>query len=286
MTNTKHEDAIMKMGFGYFRDHILKRLGVEYEFVAEEPTELIELQVHSMYMDFTFLTSDGFYAHFEFQTTETDWRDLQRFEAYEAVTAHKREKKVLTYVIYSGGITDTQTELDCGFHTYRVKPIYLTDYDADKLFRKMQTKLDREEALDDEDLAGLALAPLMSGKQSRKEKIKEAILYAKQGDTETAEKTIAILYTLADKFLKGMELQEIKEVVAMTRLGQMIYDDGVEKGIEKGIEKGRQEGLEQGMDRMSVLTARLLKEKRLDDLQRATEDKAYCEQLLKEYGIE
>lgn len=176
--------------------------------------------------------------------------------------------------------------MDCGFHTYRVKPIYLTDYDADKLFRKMQTKLDWEEALDDEDLAGLALAPLMSGKQSRKEKIKEAILYAKQGDTETAEKTIAILYTLADKFLKGMELQEIKEVVAMTRLGQMIYDDGVEKGIEKGIEKGRQEGLEQGMDRMSVLIARLLKEKRLDDLQRATEDKVYCEQLLKEYGIE
>ena len=114
----------------------------------------------------------------------------------------------------------------------------------------------------------------MSGKRSRKEKIKEAILYAKQGDTETAEKTIAILYTLADKFLKGMELQEIKEVVAMTRLGQMIYDDGVEKGMEKGI------------DRMSVLTARLLKEKRLDDLQRATEDKAYCEQLLKEYGID
>lgn len=190
------------------------------------------------------------------------------------VTAHKKGKKVLTYVIYSGGITSAKTELNCGFHTYRVQPIYLTDYDADKLFRKMQTKLDREEALDDEDLAGLALAPLMSGKQSRKEKIKEAILYAKQGDTETAEKTIAILYTLADKFLKGMELQEIKEVVAMTRLGQMIYDDGVEKGLE------------QGMDRMAVLTARLLKEKRLDDLQRVTEDKAYCEQLLKEYGIE
>ena len=54
----------------------------------------------------------------------------------------------------------------------------------------------------------------------------------------------------------------------------MIYDDGVEKGLE------------QGMDRMAVLTARLLKEKRLDDLQRVTEDKAYCEQLLKEYGIE
>ena len=35
-----------------------------------------------------------------------------------------------------------------------------------------------------------------------------------------------------------------------------------------------------------MLTARLLKEKRLADLQRVTEDKIYCEQLLKEYGIE
>lgn len=64
----------------------------------------------------------------------------------------------------------------------------------------------------------------------------------------------------------------------MTRLGQMIYDDG--------LEKGREEGLEKGMDRMSFLTSQLLKENRLDDLQKATENKKYCEQLLKEYGIE
>lgn len=59
----------------------------------------------------------------------------------------------------------------------------------------------------------------------------------------------------------------------MTRLGQMIFDDGVEKG--------RQDG----MDRMAMLTSKLLKENRLDDLQKATEDKEYCEQLMKEYHI-
>lgn len=273
MINTKHEDAIMKMGFGYFRESILKRLGINYEFVAEESPELIELKIHSMYMDFTFLTTEDFYVHFEFQTTETDWKDLLRFEAYEAVTAHKREKKVLTYVIYSGGIRNAVTELNCGFYTYRVEPVYLAGYDADKIFKRLKEKMNNGEVFDDEDFAGLALAPLMSGKQSRKEKIKEAIYYAKQGETVTAEKTVAILYTLADKFLKGIELQEIKEVVAMTRLGQMIYDDGVEKGMEKG------------MDRMAMLTSQLLKEKRLDDLQKATEDKEYCEQLMKEYNI-
>ena len=54
MANTKHEDAIMKMGFDYFRDTILKSLGIDYEFVNLGPTELIELTIHSLYMDFTF----------------------------------------------------------------------------------------------------------------------------------------------------------------------------------------------------------------------------------------
>ena len=36
---------------------------------------------------------------------------------------------------------------------------------------------------------------------------------------------------------------------------------------------------------MAMLISRLLKEKRLDDLQKATEDKEYYEQLIKEYNI-
>ena len=41
-----------------------------------------------------------------------------------------------------------------------------------------------------------------------------------------------MLYTLADKFLDRAELDEIKEVIRMTRLGQMLMDEGMEKGIE------------------------------------------------------
>lgn len=53
----------------------------------------------------------------------------------------------------------------------------------------------------------------------------------------------------------------------------MIFDDGVEKGKQDG------------MDRMAMLISKLLKEKRLNDLQKATEDKGYCEQIMKEYHI-
>ena len=84
-----------------------------------------------------------------------------------------------------------------------------------------------------------SLTPLMSSEQDWKDTIKTAILLAKQDTRVTAEKTVAILYTMADKFLQGSDLEEIKEVVAMTRLGQMIYDDGLKVGEERGREEGR-----------------------------------------------
>ena len=232
MANTKHEDAVMKMGFDYFRNTILKTLGIEYQYEEIGPTELVELTIHSLYMDFTFLTTGGFYIHTEFQTTDKKEADLRRFHAYDAVYSNKTGKQVITYVIYSGGITNVKSELDCGLYTYRVQPIYLKDKNADEVFLKLKQKQDNGEAFTEDDYAALSLTPLMSGKMSRKDMFKEAIRLTKSNNELTAEKTRAVLYTLADKFLDKTELDEIKEVLRMTRLGQMLMDEGMEKGME------------------------------------------------------
>ena len=232
MANTKHEDAVMKMGFDYFRNTILKTLGIDYQYEEIGPTELVELTIHSLYMDFTFLTTGGFYIHTQFQTTDKKEADLRRFHAYDAVYSNKTGKQVITYVIYSGGITNVKSELDCGLYTYRVQPIYLKDKNADEVFLKLKQKQDNGEAFTEDDYATLSLTPLMSGKISRKDMFKEAIRLTKSNNELTAEKTRAVLYTLADKFLDKTELDEIKEVLRMTRLGQMLMDDGMEKGME------------------------------------------------------
>ena len=165
-------------------------------------------------------------------------------------------------------------ELDCGIYTYRVNPIYLTGHDADEIFRTVKVKLEAGERLSEEDFANLTLTPLMKSKMSRKDVIKKAIQTVKQEKQVTAEKTMAMLYTLADKFLSADELEEVKEALAMTRLGQMLYDDGLKKGREEEAQ------------RISALTSRLLKEHRLEDLQRSTEDDEFREKLMKEFGIE
>ena len=71
----------------------------------------------------------------------------------------------------------------------------------------------------------------------------------------------------------------------MTRIGQMIFDDGVVRGLEEGRKEGRKEGQAEGQKRMSLLTAKLLEENRLDDLKKITEDEEFMEQLMKEFGI-
>ena len=259
MANTKHEDAVMKMGFDYFRDTILKTLGIDYQYEEIGPTELVELTIHSLYMDFTFLTTGGFYIHTEFQTTDKKEADLRRFHAYDAVYSNKTGKQVITYVIYSGGINNVKSELDCGLYTYRVQPIYLKDKNADEVFQKLKQKQDNGEAFTEDDYAALSLTPLMSGKMSRKDMFKEAIRLAKPNIELSAEKATAMLYTLADKFLDKAELDEIKEVIRMTRLGQMLMDEGIEKGVEltqtediKNLMKNLKFTIDQAMNTLEV----------------------------------
>lgn len=49
---------------------------------------------------------------------------------------------------------------------------------------------------------------------------------------------------MADKFLSTSEMEEIKEVLSMTKLGQMLVNDGIRQGIQKGIQKGIRKGAE------------------------------------------
>ena len=84
---------------------------------------------------------------------------------------------------------------------------------------------------------------------------KTAINLTKPSNELIAEKTRAILYALADKFLDKSDLDEIREVMRMTRLGQMLIDDGMEiKELEniKKLMKNTNWTIEQTMDMLEI----------------------------------
>lgn len=127
-----------------------------------------------------------------------------------------------------------------------------------------------------EDIVPVLLSPLMDGRMKIKDRILKGIYYVKKeeklSDTEIG-KIQAVLYAFANKLLTAEELEEIKEAIAMTKLGEMLFDDGVKAGEKKGEEK------------MSRLTIRLLDEKRYGDLERAVKDLEYRKELYKIFGI-
>ena len=65
-----------------------------------------------------------------------------------------------------------------------------------------------------------------------------------------------------------------------------ILDKIENRGIEKGIEKGKAEGNAEGKSQMADLMKILLTENRIEDAKRAAEDLAYCDELMKQYGID
>ena len=60
------------------------------------------------------------------------------------------------------------------------------------------------------------------------------------------------------------------------------HESGYTKGHESGFSEGHEVGLEQGESRLNKLYATLIESDRLDDLKRATQDRAYQQQLMAE----
>ena len=58
-----------------------------------------------------------------------------------------------------------------------------------------------------------------------------------------------------------------------------------EEAAEEGRKQGMAQGMAQGQNRFARLTKKLVALSRLDDLTKAADDPAYCEELFKEFGI-
>jgi len=217
---------------------------------------------------------DGSWKHFEFQSTDGGETDLKRIRMYEATASYHNGVDVTTYVLYSGKIQHPVTVIKTGANIYQVIPIIMQDDSADDVIRNLQKKLNEHEEIEKGDLIPLILAPLMSGKMSQMDRIKSAFSITRNVvtvDEADLRKIEAMVYAMADKFLENEDLEKIKGEIKMTRLGAMLYEDGIERGekqklkalIGKKLKKGFTvdeiaDMLEEDIEEVRQLTMELL----------------------------
>ena len=281
------EDLALKSAAAYFGDELIHWLGIRERALRAVPTEMVELETRHMYEDFLYEMENGMYYHFEFESDSISKEDLKRFREYEASTARIYNAPVVTYVICSSGVKRLRDSITEGINTYRVRLIRLKDINADLLLKRLDEQT--ASALTREDIIPLLFSPLMEGRSSQKERILQCIEVLRNAVTTFPQNDIrkmeAILYIFAVKFLDDTELESIKEAVAMTKLGQMIWDDAIEKGREEGEKIGQKRGEKQASDRYSRLILLLSKENKNDLIVKIASDPEYREELYKQYGI-
>lgn len=239
------EDSVMKTMVRFFADEMLPYLGIKGKVKMIAPTEEIHMEIKRLYEDMNLIMEDGTWKHFEFQSTNGGITDLKRFRVYEAITSQENKVPVVTYVLFSGKIKNPQYQFTEGINTYRVIPIIMQDKNADHIINKLLKKQARGKSIERQEMVALALTPLMQGKITMKDRIKNALQIVGREiclKAEEAQKIQAVIYALAEKFLKYEEMNEVKEVMNMTRLGQMLVDDGISQGIVQGLSQGLSQG--------------------------------------------
>lgn len=233
---THLEDKAMKSAAQFFGEEMLHWAGIHENLKQVMPTEIIHLEARALYQDFNYETTNGCWYHFEFESDALTIKDLKRFREYEAATSRVFQVPVVTCVICSSKSKSTLSEYTEGINTYRVKIISLKGKNADKLFKKLLKK----QKIRKKDVIPLLFSPFMSGNISVKNRILSDLKLIQDGQSQFTndeiQKMQAVLYAFANKLLNTAEMNEIREVIAMTKLGQMILEDGIERGLEKGIQ--------------------------------------------------
>ena len=277
------EDLALKSAIDYFGDELIHWLGIKEKAVRSAPTEIVELETRHMYEDFLYEMENGNWYHFEFESDSLTVDDLKRFREYEASTARRINAPVITYVICSSKVRKIRNSISEGINTYRVRVIRLKDNDPGKILSQLDQKT--AAGLQREDIIPLLLSPLMAEKPEQKNRIMDGIHILKETENSFSrsevQKMKAILYAFAVKFLNNDDLTVVKEAIAMTKLGQMIWDDAIKEGERIGQEIGEK----QASERYSRLILILSKEKKDNLIIKIASDPEYREEMYRKYGI-
>ena len=277
------EDLALKSAIDYFGDELIHWLGIKEKAVRSAPAEIVELETRHMYEDFLYEMENGNWYHFEFESDSLTVDDLKRFREYEASTARRINAPVITYVICSSKVRKIRNSISEGINTYRVRVIRLKDNDPGKILSQLDQKT--AAGLQREDIIPLLLSPLMAEKPEQKNRIMDGIHILKKAENSFSrsevQKMEAILYAFAVKFLNNDDLTVVKEAIAMTKLGQMIWDDAIKEGERIGQEIGEQ----QASERYSRLILILSKEKKDNLIIKIASDPEYREEMYRKYGI-
>lgn len=222
------------------------------------PTNLPAIEVNELRMDNLFILEDSSFALIDYESTfgihdivkyvNYIARIMRRFVRQEDGRNSERGRKRLPVIhliiIFSADISDIDPNiLDVGCMQLKIEPVYLLRMETEKVYSKIQYKVENKETLNDDEMLEMIVLPLtVKGKEEKRALAEETVRLAQEiQDEEQRMQALAGILTFADKVLDKEYAKRIKEVIGMNKVEKLFYDEGVETGMAKGVAEGRAE---------------------------------------------
>ena len=238
-----NKDVLSKVMAENFKDKSLKVYGIDVPKIKQVlPTNLPEIQVNEIRIDNLFLLEDGSIAIIDYESS-LKWENYLKYLNYivRILERYKQEAKhIRMIVIYTADIEQAEDEFHAGCLTLRLEQAYLRKVDSKSIRDVLEEKLEDGVPLSDDELMQFIILPLTyKGKEAKRVAVKDAVYLAKKiTDKKNQMFVLSGILVFADKIIDARTAEQIKEVIRMTQVAQLLLEEGRDKGREEERTEG------------------------------------------------
>ncbi len=239
----QNKDVMSKVMAENFKDKSLKVYGIDVPKIKQVlPTNLPEIQVNEMRIDNLFLLEDGSLAIIDYEST-LKWENYLKYLNYivRILERYKQEaKQIRMIVIYTADVEQAEDEFHTGCLTLKLEQAYLRKIDSKSIRDVLEKKLEDGVPLSDDELMQFIILPLTyKGKEAKREAVKDAVYLAKKiTDKKNQMFVLSGILVFADKIIDAKTAEQIKEVIRMTQVAQLLLEEGRNEGREEERSEG------------------------------------------------
>ncbi len=234
----QNRDIVSKVMAEEFEGKSFAVYGIDIpKIVKVEPTNLPAIEANELRMDNLFLLEDESYALVDYESDYS--RDnLHKYLNYVVRASkrlyndHKIFPKIRMIVIYTADVErgTTNPELDMDSVKFKVTEAFLSEFDNEEAWKNISSKISVGEDISAEETMQLIIYPLaFKERKSKQNAIRQVIELAKGiKDDKKMIFVLKCLMVFSDKVIREDDARHIKEVLMMTKVEKLIYDEAEE----------------------------------------------------------
>ncbi len=244
----QNKDIVSKVMAEEFEGKSFAVYGIDIpKIIKVEPTNLPAIEANELRMDNLFLLEDKSYALVDY---ESDYKqeNMYKYMGY-VVRASKRLynnlgvfPKIRMIVIYTADVTrgTTNPAIDMDSLQFTITEAFLSELDHEKIYEIVSEKIEAGKDISSEEMMQLIIYPLAFKKRKDKQEAIRQVIELAKGlkDDKKVVFVLKCLMVFSDKVIREEDARHIKEVLMMTKVERLIYEDAAKDIAKRMLEKG------------------------------------------------